>query len=176
MRLTDLPLVLASVVWISCSILLIQAVPEALYWLVVGDWYGLRISYIVPAKFIDFITSTSFVGLNRSLTFISEIWISAVVSGAFAIFATVTIIFFGRFRDDELVEDLMNPVVRAKNLLRIHQELEQLASRLDDVESTIRISEQNILNELHAQNNLSKINQTAQDERQKFTPVTARGK
>lgn len=134
MTLSELKQAIGATLVLSAAILLVQAVPETLYWLVYGEWYGLDASKLLPEGAIQMITDTSFLGLNQVSLFLTNIWLAGLIAGVFALVMAGAVLT-RKFENSDMMQDLLNPPTRREDIVQVHRRLDQIS---DDFENGLR--------------------------------------
>ena len=131
MTYADLRQAIDATVVLSGVILLLQAVPETVYWLVFGTWYGIDVSKILPSDFLTQISSTPRIGFNRVVQFLADIWVAGLVAIVFSLIMA-GVALFSKFDGSEMMRDLLNPVTRKDDLIHLQNRMDLLSEQFDN--------------------------------------------
>jgi hypothetical protein len=127
---TELRQAIDATLVLCAVILLIQAVPETMYWLVFGVWFGVDSIKLLPDSVVHTLTATPLLGLNEVLSFVLDIWIAGLIALLFAT-AMVVAALTRRFDRADMMQDLMNPPTRREDIVQVHRRFDQISEEFD---------------------------------------------
>ena len=131
MTFSELKQAIDATVVLCALILLIQAIPETVHWLVFGEWYGVDANKLLPENLIQSLTTTSFVGLNKVFVLLADVWIGGLLALLFAAIMAGAVLT-RRFDNSDVMQNLMNPPTRREDIIQVHRRLDQLSEEFDN--------------------------------------------